>query len=434
MSAVATFVDLLCRRSADDLALVTPLAQWRVGELAVCARSMRASRGVAGSLHTACSDDVEDFLVSLLAADGFASACLCQPRSCGAQHAWPTQRVEAGLGKVLPKPRETYWLLSTSGTTGTPKLVAHTLSSLTACTKLDLAAGAHLRWGLLYDPARFAGLQLMLQALLGGGTLIVPPDGTLTGAVEFLADQGVNALSATPTLWRKILMSSAASRLQLRQATLGGEIADAQVLHAMRHRFPEARIVHIYASTEAGVGFSVKDGQAGFPASYLQPHGQPQGVELRVGPQNQLLIKKRASAAAIWDGENCLSMDAPYFDTGDLVELRGDRVFFLGRASGAINVGGNKVMPEVVESVLMQHPAVLAAKVYATASSVVGNLVRADVSLKPQATAPDERALRAELLGACRSRLAKWEVPATIKFVGDIALGASGKVSRSWSE
>jgi acyl-CoA synthetase (AMP-forming)/AMP-acid ligase II len=431
MSAAATFVDLLCRRSADDLAIVTPLAQWRVGDLAVRARAIRASRGVAGSLYTACSDDVEDFTVSLLAADGFASACLCQPRSSGAQHAWPAQRVEAGLDKVLPESGETCWLLSTSGTTGTPKLVAHTLSSLTESTKLEPTTGAHMRWGLLYDPARFAGLQLLLQALLGGGTLIVPPDGALNGAVEFLADQGVNALSATPTLWRKILMAPAASRLRLRQATLGGEIADAQVLNAMRHRFPEARIVHIYASTEAGVGFSVKDGQAGFPASYLQPQAQPLGVELRIGSRNQLLIKKRASVAAIWDGENCLAMDAPYFDTGDLVELRGDRVFFLGRASGAINVGGNKVMPEVVESVLMQHPAVLAAKVYAKPSSVVGNLVSADVSLQPQPTAPDEQALRAELLDACRSQLAKWQVPATIKFVGDIALGANGKISRS---
>ena len=154
-------------------------------------------------------------------------------------------------------------------------------------------------------------------------------------------------------------------------------------------------------------------------------------MELRIGPQNQLLIKKRASAAAIWDGENCLAMDSTYFDTGDLVELRGDRVFFLGRASGAINVGGNKVMPEVVESILMQHPAVLAAKVFAKTSSVVGNLVSADVSLRPQATALDEQALRAELLGACWSRLAKWQVPATIKFVGDIPLGENGKVSRS---
>ena len=82
--------------------------------------------------------------------------------------------------------------------------------------------------------------------------------------------EGVNAMSATPTLWRKILMSDASRSLALRSITLGGEIADQQVLSTLASTYPSARIRHIYASTEAGTGFSVTDGKAGFPVSFLE--------------------------------------------------------------------------------------------------------------------------------------------------------------------
>ncbi len=65
------------------------------------------------------------------------------------------------------------------GTTSTPKLVAHTLQSLTRPTKRDLSRGAELRWGLLYDLTRFAGLQVYLQALAGGSLLLLPTAGAL---------------------------------------------------------------------------------------------------------------------------------------------------------------------------------------------------------------------------------------------------------------
>jgi acyl-coenzyme A synthetase/AMP-(fatty) acid ligase len=326
---------------------------------------------------------------------------------------------------------QTHWVLRTSGTTGTPKLVAHTLESLTSTTKLDIRAGAGMRWGLVYDPARFAGLQLVLQALLGGGVLVVPPQGPLASQLAFMAEHGVNALSATPTLWRKILMTSGAERLPLKQATLGGEIADQPILDGVRHCFPSARVVHIYASTEAGVGFSVKDAQAGFPRRYLE-RGHLAGIELRVCERGRLLIKKTAAARLILDGERRIASEDGFVDSGDMVRIVGERVMFLGRSSGSINVGGRKVMPETVEAVLLQHPAVAAAKVYAKRSSVMGNLVAADVCVRSDAAAPTDTAdLRADLQTSCRRRLANWEVPAVIRFVDNIDICTNGKVRRS---
>lgn len=159
----------------------------------------------------------------------------------------------------------TRWLMTTSGTTGLPKMVPHTLATLSRSTS-RFEGGTVQTWGLLYDPTRFAGLQVVLQALIGGGPLALPDTGRpLSEQVEALAAAGCTALSATPTLWRRILMAQGHERLALRQATLGGEIVDQGTIDALRSAFPNARITHIYASTEAGVGFSVRDGAGRLP-------------------------------------------------------------------------------------------------------------------------------------------------------------------------
>jgi acyl-CoA synthetase (AMP-forming)/AMP-acid ligase II len=143
---------------------------------------------------------------------------------------------------------DTLWTLATSGTTNTPKLVAHRLDSLTRTTKVSQGASSSWRWGLLFEPARFAGLQVMLQGLLGGGGLIaLDPETDLNEQVRSLAEAGCTALSATPTMWRKLLMTSDIGRLELQQVTLGGEIADDAVLRALAPRFRQARITNIYA-------------------------------------------------------------------------------------------------------------------------------------------------------------------------------------------
>jgi hypothetical protein len=77
---------------------------------------------------------------------------------------------------ALAEPRgrgchQTEWLLLTSGTTGLPKLVVHTLSSLAAPIKLGSAPGNPVVWSTFSDIRRYGGLQIFLRAVLGGGSL-----------------------------------------------------------------------------------------------------------------------------------------------------------------------------------------------------------------------------------------------------------------------
>ncbi len=312
----------------------------------------------------------------------------------------------------------TRWFMPTSGTSGDARLVEHSMASLSRSVRREPARGAGLRWGLLYDLCRFAGLQVFLQSLAGGSVLVVDesaeatPQSRIAGFVRL----GVNALSATPTLWRQVLMSATAAALEPRLVTLGGEIATQDVLDALAARWPSARITHIYASTEAGVGFAVADRIEGFPADWLADPLRGISVDPVSG---EMLLRVPAPA----------DRGAQTVHTGDAIEVLDGRARFRGRLNGSINVGGNKVMPEEVERAILAFPGVAAAAVKGRRSSLTGALVVADVVLWPAAGAAAE--VRGALLAHCRARLEPYKVPALLNFVDNIETGSHGKALRN---
>jgi len=164
--------------------------------------------------------------------------------------------------------------------------------------------------------------------------------------------------------------------LSPRYVRLSGEIADQAILDHLRACYPRARVGHAYASTEAGVGFEVDDGLAGFPAGMI---GRlPSGVEMKVEDGTLRIRSNRTAVRYVGDGA-ALADDDGFVDTGDIAERRGDRYFFVGRSNGVINVGGLKVHPEEVEAVINGHPDVRMSLVRPRKSPITGSLVVADV-------------------------------------------------------
>jgi acyl-coenzyme A synthetase/AMP-(fatty) acid ligase len=365
------------------------------------------------------TDDAAIVAAAIVALEGWAREVHLLP--AGADLDGPGTLLQPGAGassattaESLDRDVPTKWVLYTSGTTGTPKPISHSLDSLSRTVVRD--GTASMVWGLLYDPNRMAGLQVILQSLLSGARLVAPPlADPLHERIEALAAGGVTALSATPTLWRRILQLPGSAELALEQITLGGEIADQPVLDALCHRFPDARIVHVFASTETGAAFSVRDGRAGFPVAYLSE--APRGIALEIR-DGILHVHSPGASAAGADG---------FASTGDIVEIVDDRVCFRGRASGVVNVGGSNVWPEEVENLLRSHPAVVDAVVTATPNALAGNLLVARVVAAPDV----ERAgLGKQLRAFVRSNAPSTHVPATVKVVDELETSAAGKAVR----
>jgi acyl-CoA synthetase (AMP-forming)/AMP-acid ligase II len=172
--------------------------------------------------------------------------------------------------KIVPanyrraEPLQTEWVLLTSGSTGLPKLVVHTLASLTGAIGSGNAQAGHVIWPTFYDIRRYGGLQIFLRALLTRASLVLSCSDEPTP--EFLLRAGalnVTHISGTPSHWRRALMSPSASGIAPQYVRLSGEVADQTILDHLRSFYPEAVVSHAFASTEAGVAFEVRDGLAG---------------------------------------------------------------------------------------------------------------------------------------------------------------------------
>jgi acyl-coenzyme A synthetase/AMP-(fatty) acid ligase len=342
--------------------------------------------------------------------------------TCSPAMITPTEALPAGG-------RRTEWIMLTSGTTGTPKMVVHTLESLTAAIKIDPNRNDAIVWGTFYDIRRYGGLQIFLRALLGGTSLVLSSAGEPMAAhLERLGSHGVTHLTGTPSHWRWALLTPAARAIAPKYVRLSGEIADQAILDSLRAFFPSAKIGHAYASTEAGVGFEVDDEREGFPADMIGAGA----VDMQV-VDGSLRIRSIRTAASYLGHESSALMDADgYVDTGDMVELRGDRYFFIGRRGGIINVGGLKVHPEEIEAVINRHPDVSMSLVRSRKNPITGAIVVADVVLRaePGDEAGRATALKREIMQACRDCLPQHKVPASIRFVPSLDVSGSGKMAR----
>ena len=322
-------------------------------------------------------------------------------------------------------PHETEWVLLTSGTTGRPKLVVHTLASLTGAIEAGKSSG--VVWSTFYDIRRYGGLQIFLRAALTGTSLVL--SSAQESTADFLAraaSHRVTHISGTPSHWRRALMSSAAHLIRPEYIRLSGEIADQTILNQLRAVYPQARIAHAFATTEAGVAFDVNDGLAGFPAGALE---HTPDVEMKIESRTLRIRSNRTARCYLGDQHQTLRDGEGFVNTGDVLEFREDRYHFVGRGDGMINVGGMKVYPEEVEAVINGHPEVEMSLVHTKKNPITGALVVADVVLKstPETGCSE---VRIDILRHCREALPSHKVPAMINFVPALAVADTGKLIR----
>ena len=129
---------------------------------------------------------------------GVASIITCSPKIVPASY---DRRVRL----------QTEWTLLTSGTTGQPKLVVHTLASLAGAIDSAGPPPGPLVWSTFYDIRRYGGLRIFLRALLTGASLVVSStEGCMSDFLIRAAAYGVTHISGTPSHWRRALMNPSA--------------------------------------------------------------------------------------------------------------------------------------------------------------------------------------------------------------------------------
>jgi acetyl-CoA synthetase len=172
----------------------------------------------------------------------------------------------------------------------------------------------------------------------------------------------------------------------------------------------------------------------GIEAAIVQPH-KDGSVDVISEPDVQGELALRPGWPSMFRGylheeeryRKCFA--AGWYLTGDLAKRDADGYFwFVGRSDDVIKSAGHLIGPFEVESALMEHPAVAEAGVIGKPDPVIGEVVKAFVSLKA-GYAPGE-ALRTELLGFARTRLGPAVAPREIDFRDNVPKTRSGKIMR----
>jgi acyl-CoA synthetase (AMP-forming)/AMP-acid ligase II len=332
------------------------------------------------------------------------------------------------LGAGLPGDGRGEVTIFTSGSTGAPKAVRHDWNTLTRPVRQGEKATAQSCL-LTYQPHLYAGIQVFMHCLINRATLVLPEPGMgVDDLIELMRLRHVTFVSATPSYWRRLLTLGSHDKLHelpMEQITLGGEACDQALLDGLKRVFPRARVVHLYATSELGRCFSVKDGVAGFPAGYLQ--GQTEdGVSLKL-EDGELHVRSANAMLAATRAPGDEAGEDGWVATGDLVEQKGDRCYFVGRRSELINVGGNKVHPLRVEQLVQEVEGVADARVFGKASSLVGQIVACEIVVEPGYSA---EAVKQEVMNTARQRLAPHERPRFVEVTGRIELSEAGKKIR----
>jgi acyl-CoA synthetase (AMP-forming)/AMP-acid ligase II len=314
-------------------------------------------------------------------------------------------------------------LILTTGTTGLPRAARHDWTRLlSTLVRVEMRPGQI--WLLAYGPHQFAGMQFLMHVMALAATMVAPRERRPRDCLAAMRAHEVGYTSATPTWWRFLLAEMAADggpKPDMRQITLGGEAVPEPLLAQLHATFPNAKISQVYGANEFGPTGSIRDGHAGLDAAILE-RGDDADVQLKI-VDGELFARSKIGMLGYY-GEEPVDTDA-WRGTGDIVEVVGDRIFFRGRKSEIINVGGVKVHPIPIEDTIARVPGVHLVRVFGRENKLTGAIVAAEI-VADAGTDTDEvgeavRAACAELPAAMR--------PRSIKFVQELAV-RGGKVSR----
>ena len=301
----------------------------------------------------------------------------------------------------------------TSGTTGQPKKVVHSIDTLTRSVRLGDKYKGQV-WAYAYNPTHMAGLQVFFQAFENQNTLVNVFNMQRSEVYQKISEYQITHISATPTFYR-LLLPFEDSYLSVQRVTLGGEKSDNHLYDNIRKIFPNARINNVYASTEAGSLFAAMGDSFQIPEKIRDKF---------TVVDDELLIHR-----SLLGKSDSFKFDGDYYHSGDLIEWvnKEEGIFkFKSRKNELINVGGYKVNPGEVEDVINAMDGIKQSLVYGKTNSVLGNVLIAEVQLEEGCTLTD-----LDIRKSLKDQLQDFKIPRKIKFVETLSLTRTGKLKRS---
>jgi acyl-coenzyme A synthetase/AMP-(fatty) acid ligase len=297
----------------------------------------------------------------------------------------------------------------TSGTTGQPKVVEHTVQNLIRNTKIGPKYQGNC-WGLAYNPTHIAGVQVLFQALLNGCSLINLFEATRNEVYDSIKLNGITHISATPTFFRLLLPFEQQCE-NIQNISIGGEKSSEILIENLKKIFPFARINNIYASTEAGSLF------ASHGVGFKIPNSKKEYIKIE---KNEIYVHQTLL------GNSKELQNETWFSTGDLIEwINEEEGYFkiISRKNELLNIGGNKVNPAEVEQCLEAIDGIKEAYVYGRPNSVLGTILCCDICC-------EENISELDIKQQLKEKLQPIKIPRKFYFKTAMEVTRNGKIKR----
>lgn len=315
-------------------------------------------------------------------------------------------KVSHNLIKKLKQRNHPGIIVFSSGSTGEPKAAIHDFTNLLNKFKVERKTLRTIIF-LLFD--HWGGINTLLYIFSNAGLIGVPVERSPNKVCELIEKYKIELLPTTPTFINLILMSRAYNKYNLSSLKIvsyGTEAMPESTLKFFHDLFPKIKLKQTYGLTELGV---MRTKSKSSDSLWLKVGGEDYKIKVI---DNTLFIKAKCSILGYLNARSPFGKDG-WYNTGDKIEQDGDWIRFLGRESEIINVGGQKVYPAEVESVLLEINGVKDAIVYGEKNPLMGEIVVANVKV-------DELNSNKKFISLikkyCREKLDKYKIPVKINF------------------
>ena len=298
-------------------------------------------------------------------------------------------------------------ILFSSGSTGKPKAMIHNLDTLIDSFKDKKEKSMNMLVFLMFD--HIGGLNTVFNALCMGACLIIPKIKDAKTICELIEKYKIMVLPSSPTFLNLILISEEYKNYDLsslRMITYGTETMPQSLLLKLKDIFPKVKFLQTFGTSETGISTTSSKSSNSLFMKLEDINDEYKIVE------NELWLRSKTQVLGYLNASMDSFTSDGWFKTGDLVEVDGEYIKIIGRAKEVINVGGQKVLPSEVESIILEMEEISDCMVYGEKNAITGQTVVCDVVLNKNI-----ENIKKRVRVFCKDRLDAYKIPTKVNVV-----------------
>ena len=298
-------------------------------------------------------------------------------------------------------------ILFSSGSTGKPKAMVHNLDTLIDSFKDKKEKSMNMLVFLMFD--HIGGLNTVFNALCMGACLIIPKIKDAKTICELIEKYKIMVLPSSPTFLNLILISEEYKNYDLsslRMITYGTETMPQSLLLKLKEVFPKVKFLQTFGTSETGISTTSSKSSNSLFMKLEDINGEYKIVE------NELWLRSKTQVLGYLNASMDSFTSDGWFKTGDLVEIDGEYIKIIGRAKEVINVGGQKVLPAEIESIILEMEEISDCMVYGEKNAITGQTVVCDVVLNKKI-----ENIKKRVRVFCKDRLDTYKIPTKVNVV-----------------